>query len=110
MILNTNHRGEKVFANAMSATGLIFCIIGFVGTVTTGVGSFTLMPLPILLVGMIFSLIGLSISAAIGSKHKWSAPAIIGFSIGIASFVANLYLVLTAVKVAYITNVFGSIF
>ena len=104
MILNTNHRGEKVFANAMSATGLIFCIIGFVGTITT------LIPLPILLVGMIFSLIGLSISAAIGSKHKWSAPAIIGFSIGIASFVANLYLVLSAVKVAYITNVFGSIF
>ena len=108
MILNTNHRGEKVFANAMSATGLIFCIIGFVGTITTQVGSFTLIPLPILLVGM--SLIGLSISAAIGSKHKWSAPAIIGFSIGIASFVANLYLVLSAVKVAYITNVFGSIF
>ena len=109
MILNTNHRGEKVFANAMSATGLIFCIIGFVG-ITTQVGLFTLIPLPILLVGMIFSLIGLSISAAIGSKHKWSAPAIIGFSIGIASFVANLYLVLSAVKVAYITNVFGSIF
>ena len=108
MILNTNHRGEKVFANAMSATGLIFCIIGFVGTITTEVGSFTLIPLPILLVGMIFSLIGLSVSAAIGSKHKWSAPAIIGFSI--ASFVANLYLVLSAVKVAYITNVFGSIF
>ena len=77
MILNTNHRGEKVFANAMSATGLIFCIIGFVGTITTQVGSFTLIPLPILLVGMIFSLIGLSISAAIGSKHKWSAPLVL---------------------------------
>ena len=53
MILNTNHRGEKVFANAMSATGLIFCIIGFVGTITTQVGSFTLIPLPILLGGLI---------------------------------------------------------
>lgn len=112
MILNTNMKCEKIFAMVMSAVGLIFCIVGFAGTVSTAAytGTVTVIPLPVVLVGMIFSLIGLSYAGAIGSKGRWTPSVIISFCMGLATFVANLYLTFTAAKFAVILHAIHSIF